>query len=93
MGVQPGLCRTWSETLKTGFLSIRLNILHRFPSNEYAEKITTATGETMGGFEASTTHSGESSKSERNDKRIVVDVHSALKARQGMDSHNVGLPH
>ena len=25
--VQPGLCRTWSETLKTGFLRTRLNYL------------------------------------------------------------------
>ena len=28
MAVQPGLCRTWSETPKTGFLRTRL-ILHR----------------------------------------------------------------
>ena len=27
VAVQPGLCRTWSETLKTGFLTTRL-ILH-----------------------------------------------------------------
>ena len=26
MAVQPGLCQTWSETLKTGFLRMRLNI-------------------------------------------------------------------
>ena len=25
--VQPGLCRTWSETPKTGFLTTRLNLL------------------------------------------------------------------
>ena len=25
VAVQPGLCRTWSETLKTGFLTTRLN--------------------------------------------------------------------
>ena len=27
MAVQPGLCRTWSETPKTGFLGMRLNYL------------------------------------------------------------------
>ena len=27
MAVQPGLCRTWSETQKTGFLTTRLNLL------------------------------------------------------------------
>ena len=26
MAVQPGLCRTWSETPKTGFLRTRLNL-------------------------------------------------------------------
>ena len=30
VAVQPGLCRTWSETLKTGFLTMRLIIeLHQ----------------------------------------------------------------
>ena len=26
--VQPGLCRTWSETPKTGFLTMRLNYVY-----------------------------------------------------------------
>ena len=26
VAVQPGLCRTWSETQKTGFLTMRLNL-------------------------------------------------------------------
>ena len=26
--VEPGLCRTWSETPKTGFLMARLNVIH-----------------------------------------------------------------
>ena len=28
VAVQPGLCRTWSETLKTGFLRTRLKYQH-----------------------------------------------------------------
>ena len=27
MAVQPGLCRTWSETSKAGFLLMRLNVV------------------------------------------------------------------
>ena len=30
MAVQPGLCRTWSETPKTGFLTLRLICYSRF---------------------------------------------------------------
>ena len=37
MVVQPGLCGTWSETLKTGFLTTRLiycRLLYKFVENE-----------------------------------------------------------
>ena len=32
VAVQPGLCRTWSETLKTGFLTTRLK--EKLPKGE-----------------------------------------------------------
>ena len=31
MAVQPGLCRTWSETPKTGFITTRLNYILLLP--------------------------------------------------------------
>ena len=46
MAVQPGLCRTWSETPKTGFLSTRLNYYDAlvaslsFVSSSLADQIT-----------------------------------------------------
>ena len=74
-----------NKNKKTIVLFCFLNCALRFPSNEFAEKITTASGETMGGFETTTKHRGDTvfDKNEKAEKRIVVDVHSALKARQG----------
>ena len=38
VAVQPGLCRTWSETPKTGFLTTRLIFLYLFPFLLVSEK-------------------------------------------------------
>ena len=64
---------------------LKLNVYLRFPSSEFAEKITTSTGETMGGFETTTpnnTH-GDIGRVNKTNKRIIVDVDSALRAREG----------
>ena len=34
VAVQPGLCRTWSETPKTGFLTTRLKCVHSYASDQ-----------------------------------------------------------
>ena len=34
VAVQPGLCRTWSETPKTGFLTTRLKYISTLPSSK-----------------------------------------------------------
>ena len=38
VAVQPGLCLTWSETPKTGFLRMRLILKHHIFLREYALK-------------------------------------------------------
>ena len=49
MAVQPGLCRTWSETPKTGFLTTRL-ILRSFSDEESSNNIPIIAGAAGGGL-------------------------------------------
>lgn len=64
-------------------LLICLFSYRRFPSNEFAEKITTSSGEIMGGFETTDKGNESTDITEIGGQRIVVDVDSALRAREG----------
>ena len=47
MAVQPGLCRTWSETPKTGFLVTRLNVLWIFCYSDLSSRVDTVKEENL----------------------------------------------
>ena len=53
MAVQPGLCRTWSETPKTGFLRTRPKLLAFVSKNCIKADILVISGTMIGGCKIS----------------------------------------
>ena len=69
MAVQPGLCRTWSETPKTGFLTMRLTC---FSAKDHRITCFSAKEEYSGDEASKYQSSAASSPSDNTDETVVI---------------------